>query len=107
VTGRRKRGPASPPPTPTPPGTTQVLKPWIVRDPDIVVQTREDANIKKQLAAQLPDPVLAKVAEYLGRNPKPSNNKIAMWVKGDPKLAPLVAHLNQASLAKKIGKLRE
>jgi hypothetical protein len=85
---------------------TQVLEPWIVRDPDIVVQTRKDANEKKKQAAQLPNKVLAAIYGHLD-NPGASNQDVAMWVKNDPKTGSLVAHLNQSSLAKKIGKLRK
>jgi hypothetical protein len=89
------------------PGPTQVLQPGIVRDPDIVVQTRTDANEKRRLAAQLPNKVLAAIYGHLDRHPDASNNDIANWLKGDPEIAPLVAHLKPRSLADKIGAARE
>jgi hypothetical protein len=85
---------------------TQVLQPGIVRDPDIVVQTRKDANKKRQLAAQLPNKVLAAIYDHLDRHPDASNNMIAEWLKRDSEIAPLVAHLKPRSLADKIGELR-
>jgi hypothetical protein len=56
---------------------TQVLKPRIVRDPDVVVQTRKDANEERQLAAQLTDKDLAAIDEYRRRNPDASSTEIA------------------------------
>jgi hypothetical protein len=84
-----------------------VLRPGIVRDPDIVVQTRNDANEKRHLGSQLPDKVLAAIHGYLVRHPDASNNEIARWLRGDPEIAPLVTHLKLRSLADKIGALRE
>ena len=92
---------------PDEPGPTRILRPGIVRDPDIVVQTRKDANKKKQLAAQLPNKVLAAIYGHLDRHPDAGNNEIARWLKGDPEIAPLVAHLKLRSLADKIGALRK
>jgi hypothetical protein len=100
VTGARKR---PPPPPSTPPSSTQVLGPSIVRDPDIVVQTRKDANKKKQLAAQLPDEVWAELGDHHDRHPNASNNARAAWLKGQPQTKQLVAHLKYRSLADKIG----
>jgi hypothetical protein len=85
----------------------QVLRPAIVRDPDIVVQTRKDANDKRRLAAQLPVEVWAKVAECLRSDPDASNNWIAACVQNDPKTKPLVAHLERRSLADKIGEFKK
>jgi hypothetical protein len=88
------------------PPPTLVLEPWVVRDPDIVVQTRKDENEKKKQAAQLPNKVLAAIYGHLDGHPDASNNKIAMWVKRDPETGPLVAHLKHKTLADKIGALR-
>jgi len=88
------------------------LQPEIVRDPDIVVQTRNDANEKRRLAAQLPNKVKAAIFGYLDRHSDPSNkisnSEIAKFLQeNNPETAPLVAHLKRKSLADKIGALRK
>ena len=94
-----KRGPVLPP--------TQELKPSRVLDPDIIAQAGKDANEKRHLAAQLPNKVLAAIDRHLDRHPDASNNDIARWLKGDPEIKPLVAHLEPRSLADKIGAARK
>jgi hypothetical protein len=96
-----KRGKRVPPLPPT-----QILRPGIVRDPDIVVQTRTDANEKRRLAARLPNKVKAAIYGHLDRHPDASNNDIARWLKEDHEIAPLVAGLKPRSLADKIGAAR-
>ena len=61
------------------------LWPEIVRDPNILVQTKADANEKRRLAAQLPNKVLAAIYGYLDRHPDASNNAIANWLKRIPR----------------------
>jgi hypothetical protein len=70
-----KRGPLVPP--------TQVLKPWIARDPDIVVQTRKDANRRSSWRA-IAEQVLAAIYGHLDRHPNASND-IARWLKRIPR----------------------
>jgi hypothetical protein len=94
------------PPADTPP-KTQNLQPGIVRDPDILVQTKADANERRRLAHQLPDKVLAAIHDHLADHSDASNNAIARWLKDNPEIAPLVEHLKLKSLADKIGKLRK
>jgi hypothetical protein len=85
---------------------TRMLRPWTVRDPDIVVLTRQDANKKKQLASQLHAEVQAAIRKHLKKHPVPSNMAIARWVKNDPKTKPHVTHLTVRSLADKVGEVR-
>ena len=64
------------PPADTPP-KTQNLQPGIVRDPDILVQTKKDANEKKHLAAQLPNAaVKAATAKIKLARPRPYHRDI-------------------------------
>jgi hypothetical protein len=91
---------------------TYTIQPEVVRDPDIIAQTKRDANERRHLAAQLPDKVKAAVYGYLdrhsGASKRISNSAIARWLQQDnPETAPLVAHLKPKSLADKIGALRK
>ena len=91
---------------------TQVLRqPLVLDNKDEVLAERlaeqrafgrKVAAEKHRQKARLPDEVLAEIA--LRPDDKPS--KVARTLKSNPKIAPLVAHLKQASLAKKIGLLR-
>jgi hypothetical protein len=87
---------------------TTVLTPSFVlgSKDEVLEQARKDANEKKRLAAQLRNEALAAIYDHFERHQDASNREIARWVKNHPATGPLVAHLNERSLADKIGKLR-
>ena len=82
------------------------LQPWIVRDPDIVVQTREDANDRRRRAAQLPNEVWIEVDEYLRLHPDAEYTAIAGRLKSKPATKLLVQHFDRDQLARKIARQR-
>jgi hypothetical protein len=99
---------ANPHPAQAPLPRAQSLEPSAVRDPDILVLVRKDANEARRLAAQAAfDKVAPAIRDRLAKHPDASNNEIADWTIADRKTGPLVAHLKRGTLAKWIGKLRE
>jgi hypothetical protein len=96
---------------PPPPGPTQVLRPPLVIDPDVVRMQREldrKAGAEKvHLNAQFPDKVMAAI----GDRPDVSHNELARWLQADPVMKKLVVRpdgeaMKPRSLAKKIARYR-
>ena len=107
IRARIKPGAASETPQAPPDRARIAAEFWLSNKDEALAQQRKEANEARHLAAQLSDKVRAKIAEYLSRHPDASSNAIARWLKGDPEMAPLVAHLKLSSLAPKISLLRK